>query len=140
MCNNHHLKAIGWAAITIVALLGMQIFATSSGGSGEIKDIGSMAGAITNTFENIVKLIAGASYIAGFVFSVVALFKFKQHKENPQQVQLGSCVVMLVVGICLVFLPSIIKIGGESIFGSSKSSAGVKGAAFSQATGDSSTV
>ena len=56
------------------------------------------------------------------------LFKFKQHKENPQQAPLGTAITMLVVGAALLFLPAIIKPIGLSLFGGSVG--GVSGSGF----------
>ena len=34
-----------------------------------------------------------------------AIFKFKQHKDNPTQVPVGTPVAMLAISAALVFLP-----------------------------------
>ncbi len=83
--------------------------------------IGDVANRITGTFSNLAKLITAAAYVAGAGLTVTALFKFKQHKDNPQQVQLGTCVTILLIGVTLIFLPSIITVGGSTLYGSAKS-------------------
>jgi intracellular multiplication protein IcmD len=91
------------------------------------ENIGDIAGRVTGTLTHVVKLLTAGAYMAGFGLTIAALFKFKQHKDNPQQVQLGTCITMLLIGVCLIFLPSIIGTGGETIFGSTKESSGVGG-------------
>ncbi|CAL7959977.1 conserved membrane hypothetical protein [Gammaproteobacteria bacterium] len=86
--------------------------------------IGSVASTVTGTLGNVLKLVTAGAYVAGFGLTVGALFKFKQHKENPQQAPLGTCVAMLIVGICLIFLPSIISVGGGTLGTSNQGNVG----------------
>jgi intracellular multiplication protein IcmD len=85
--------------------------------------LGTIASNVSGTLENVIKLITAGAYMAGFALTVGALFKFKQHKDNPQQTQLGTAIAMLLVGVSLVFLPSILSTGGETIFGGTKTPA-----------------
>ena len=86
---------------------------------GTAANLGTVAGNVSSTLSSVIKLLTAGAYVAGFGLTVGALFKFKQHKDNPQQVQLGTCIAMLLVGVCLIFLPSIVSTGGATIFGSS---------------------
>ena len=88
------------------------------------QNIGTVASSITGTLASVLSLIKSGAYVAGFGLTIGALFKFKQHKENPQQAPLGTCISMLVVGICLIFLPSIINIGGGTLGTSTSGSIG----------------
>lgn len=69
----------------------------------------------TESLGSILKIATACSYLAGFGLVIGSLFKFKAHKENPAQVELGKCVVQLIIGLALIFLPSIISIGGSAI-------------------------
>ncbi len=69
--------------------------------------IGSMATSISESFEAIGKMILGIAMVAGLGFGVAAIFKFKQHKDNPTQVPVGTPVAMLAISAALVFLPSL---------------------------------
>ena len=89
--------------------------------------IGNIAEGISGTMGSIDKLLTGSSYVVGFGILASSFFKFKQHKENPQQAPLSTCVVLLMIGICLVFLPSVISVGGSTIFGTEKKEGSVKG-------------
>lgn len=94
-------------------------------------DIGGMAESINSTFTAIASLIGGASYLFGLCFTTAGLFKFKQHRDNPQQVQLGSCFTLLGIGILLIFMPSLVTQAGETVFSSGGTSAGAGGSSFS---------
>ena len=71
------------------------------------KTIGTMASTISESFEAIGKMILGIAMVAGLGFGVAAIFKFKQHKDNPTQVPVGTPVAMLAISAALVFLPSL---------------------------------
>ena len=92
--------------------------------------IGAMASAITDSFETLAKLITAGAYLGGLGYSVGSIMKFKQHKDNPQQVQIGVPISLLFIGAALLFLPSILGIAGETMFGKSGSVAGPKGSAW----------
>jgi len=98
--------AIGFYAVDVLAADG--------GGTG--KSLGDIAKTATTSLEGMLKLATGASYLAGFGLTIGALFKFKKHHDSPQsQETLSSCIVMLLVGIFLIFLPSLISTGGATL-------------------------
>lgn len=97
--------------------------------------IGNIALGITSSFTGIGQLMAAVAYLAGFGLTIAAIFKFKQHKDNPQQVQLGTALTLLIVGVILIFLPSIIAPAGSTIFGSSATAGGVTGGGFTTLPG-----
>jgi len=78
--------------------------------------IGELAGNVTGSFSSLGKLMAATSYLAGFGFAIAGVFKFKQHKDNPTQIPMGTPIALLVVGIVLIFLPGIIAPAGVTIF------------------------
>ncbi len=81
--------------------------------------IGDIASRITDSFAQIGALIIAVAYIAGIGFVIAAIFKFKQHKDNPTQIPLGTPIAMLVIGIMLVFLPAVFEPAGKTVFGES---------------------
>ncbi|HSW69641.1 MAG TPA: type IV secretion protein IcmD [Gammaproteobacteria bacterium] len=92
-------------------------FATSgaeTGGGG----IGKVASNVTGNLADIAKLITAGSYVAGFGFAVGAIVKFKAHKDTPQQIPLGQPIAFLFVGAALIFIPSVFKTTGTTLFGS----------------------
>jgi len=80
-------------------------------------NIGNLAGHVTGSFQQLGKLMAATSYLAGFGFAIAGVFKFKQHKDNPTQIPMGTPIALLAVGIILIFLPGIIRPAGVTIFG-----------------------
>lgn len=78
--------------------------------------VGDLATNITGSFLQLGKLMAATSYLAGFGFAIAGVFKFKQHKDNPTQIPMGTPIALLAVGIILIFLPGIIKPAGVTIF------------------------
>lgn len=78
--------------------------------------IGELAKNVTGSFASLGKLMAATSYLAGFGFAIAGVFKFKQHKDNPTQIPMGTPIALLAVGIILIFLPGIISPAGVTIF------------------------
>ena len=78
--------------------------------------IGGMACTITQSFDKVAKLITAGAYIAGLAFSIGAIMKFKQHKDNPTQVPVGTPIAMLGVAAALLFLPTLLSITGVTMF------------------------
>ena len=102
--------------------LGSVAFAVTSG-------IGGVAHQVTTNFGNVAKLITAGSYIAGMGFGVGAIVKFKAHKDNPTQVPIGMPIALLFVAAALLFIPSVFKTSGGTLFGTSGTVAGVSGTA-----------
>lgn len=104
------------ASVSVVALL--SCYVTCSFGDNTV-GLAKVASTVTASFTSIGELMAATAYLAGFGLTIAAIFKFKQHKDNPAQIPMGTPIAMLVIGICLIFLPGFIKPAGETIFGSS---------------------
>lgn len=99
--------------------------------------IGEVATKVTESFEGVATLMIAVAYIAGIGFVLAAIFKFKQHKDNPTQIPLGTPLAMLVIGVVLIFLPNIFAPAGESIFGAgaSKKAGGLTGGGLTNIPG-----
>jgi intracellular multiplication protein IcmD len=102
--------------------LGTEVWAAGSGSG-----VGAIAANVTSNLTNIAKLITAGSYVAGMAFAVGAIAKFKQHKENPQQMPLSTPIVLLFIGIALIFIPAIFKSGGGTLFGGSGEKSKISG-------------
>jgi intracellular multiplication protein IcmD len=72
---------------------------------------------VNDNFTNLTKLITAGSYIAGLGFSVGAITKFKQHKDNPTQIPIGTPIALVFIGAALLFLPTILSTAGTTMFG-----------------------
>ena len=93
--------------------------------------IGGMASSITLSFKSLAKLITAGSYLAGLGFSIGAIMKFKQHKDNPTQIPIGTPIALVFISAALLFLPSILSVTGNNMFGTSGgSTAGPSGTIF----------
>lgn len=95
--------------------------------------LGGMASNITNSFTSLTKLITAGSYLAGLGFSIGAIMKFKQHKDNPTQIPIGTPIALVFIAASLLFLPSILGVAGQTMFGGSGSTAGPTGSVFGPA-------
>ena len=93
-------------------------------------NIGNMAESINSTFSQIAALVGGGAYLVGLIFIVFGLFKFKQHRDNPQQIPIGTPFTLLGVGVLLVFLPNLIDQTGSTIFSSGTTTGGASGSGF----------
>lgn len=81
------------------------------------KNIAEMADNLKGNFSAIGNLIIATARVAGIGFTVAAIFKFKQHKDNPTQVTIGTPFALLAVGIMLMFMQSIYNPAAKSIYG-----------------------
>jgi len=82
-----------------------------------ISGIGSVASNVTTNLGNVAKLITAGSYVAGFGFAVGAIVKFKAHKDNPTQIPISMPIALLFVAAALIFIPSVFKSTGITLFG-----------------------
>jgi intracellular multiplication protein IcmD len=93
----------------------------------DVTDLGGMADALTQQFADIASLMIAVSYVAGIGFGITSIFKFKQHKDNPQQVPIGTPFAMMAISVLLIFLPAIYVPAGASIFGAGARSGSTTG-------------
>lgn len=92
-----------------------------------LSGIGSLARNAKSNLSDMAKLITAAAYVAGMAFAIGAVVKFKAHKDNPTQVQISQPIALLFIGAALMFIPSVFKSAGGTLFGSSGSQAGTSG-------------
>jgi intracellular multiplication protein IcmD len=96
----------------LMFFLGTKLFAASPATSVE-----GLATLLSGTFKSVVQIITAISYVGGIGFTLGSIMKFKQHKDNPTQVPVGTPVSMVFIGASLLFFPTILTIAGNSIFG-----------------------
>jgi len=89
--------------------------------------ISTVATSITTQVNAIANLLSISAYIAGIGFTLSGILQFKTHKENPQQVPLSKPVVMIIIAAALLFLPTVLTIAGNSLFGHNAISAATAG-------------
>lgn len=96
------------------------------------ENLGTMASSITSTFGQVTKLVTAGSYLAGLGFSIGAIMKFKQHKDNPTQIPIGTPIALVFIAAALLFLPTILGVTGNTMFGGSGGkTSGPSGSIFS---------
>ncbi len=91
----------------VLAITGVAVAASADG-------IGGIADNVTGTISSIGKMLVAISYLAGFGFLTFGVLKFKQHKDNPTQVTLGTPIVMTLIGAVLVFIGGFIAPLGKT--------------------------
>lgn len=109
--------------LSVIALIAFW----STHASASTEDLGGIATNIRNNFKAVAKLITAAAYITGFGFAFAAILKFKAHKDNPQQIPVGTPIALLFVAAALIFLPSVFSVSGQTVFGSGANAGGVSG-------------
>ena len=120
MNNLQKNNNIAWFALISLLIFSGEVNAIST-------TIGGMASSITKSFGQLAKLITAGSYVAGLAFSIGAIMKFKQHKDNPAQIPIGTPVALVFIAAALLFLPTILNIAGTTMFGGSGTIGGVSG-------------
>ncbi len=115
---------------TVATLVSVALFITASdalAAAPSAGTIGAMASQITSSFASVTKLITAMSYLAGLGFAVGSIIKFKAHKDNAAQVPIGQPIGLLLVAAALLFLPSILNVVGQTMFGGGQTTAGTTG-------------
>ena len=123
--NKNYTKTVAqlatWVALTTAGVA----YASSS------LSLGGMASSITGSFTSLTKLVTAGSYLAGLGFSIGAIMKFKQHKDNPTNIPVGTPIALTFIAAALLFLPSILGVTGSTLFGGSGETSGPTGSVFS---------
>lgn len=109
--------------ITALAVFGAFIASDASAAT----TVGGMASQILKSFEALAKLITAGSFIAGLGFAVGAIMKFKQHKDNPTQIPIGTPIALVFIAAALIFLPTIVNVAGGTMFGTGATPGSVTG-------------
>ncbi|VVC76680.1 hypothetical protein AQUSIP_20040 [Aquicella siphonis] len=110
-----------------LGLLALVCLGIGTAALAQVSGVGSVAAKVTSNVANIARLITAASYVAGMAFAVGAIVKFKAHKDNPTQIPIGTPIALLFVGAALIFIPTVFKVSGATLFGGSGEVAGVSG-------------
>lgn len=98
-------------------------FITLNAVAEQASDLSSMVGQLQSQIATVVNLFGAVAFVAGIGFLLAGILKFKNFRDNPQQVPLSAPITYLIIGSLLVFLPSLVKIGGETMGVSSRADA-----------------
>ena len=118
-----------WLGSTVFLGL-MALICQDAAASSTNLTLGGMASQITSSFGSLTKLITAGSYLAGLGFSIGAIMKFKQHKDNPTQIPIGTPIALVFIAAALLFLPTILGITGQTMFGAAGTTAGPSGTIY----------
>jgi intracellular multiplication protein IcmD len=117
------MKKVSMALLSLVCLSIGAVALAQTGSMG----VGAVAAKVTGNVANIARLITAASYVAGMAFAVGAIVKFKAHKDNPTQIPIGTPIALLFVGAALIFIPTVFRVSGQTMFGASGQVSNVSG-------------
>lgn len=112
------------ASALILMIITGAVFADTS------MTIGDVASQVTGSFAQLGRLITAGSYLAGLGFSIGAIMKFKQHKDNPTQITIGTPIALVFIAAALLFLPTILSVSGATMFSGEAKTAGPTGTNF----------
>jgi intracellular multiplication protein IcmD len=128
--NSKNINKTGYRYwLMSAACLSLIAFVSQDAAAGSMT-IGGMASTIAGSFTSLAKLITAGSYLAGLGFSIGAIMKFKQHKDNPTQIPIGTPIALVFIAAALLFLPSILGMTGQTMFGAAGTTAGPTGTVF----------
>jgi intracellular multiplication protein IcmD len=111
----------------MLAVLALGCFAVGTASFAAISGFGSVAAQVTSNVAQVAKLVTAGAYVIGMAMAVAAIVKFKAHKDNPTQIPIGTPIALLFVAAALIFVPTIFKVSGSTLFGGSGQVAGVSG-------------
>lgn len=115
------VKPILKVLLMLTIIFGIGYFDFAFADASTSQGIGVIATNVTTAFASLGKLMIATAYLAGFGFTIVSIFKFKQHKDNPTQIPIGTPLALLAIGVSLIFLPGLVAPIGQTLFGSSSS-------------------
>jgi intracellular multiplication protein IcmD len=116
------------ALLPFFAISALAVAPPAGGAAGSL-DLSGVSKNIIGNFGELARLITAAAYVAGFGFAFAAILKFKAHKDNPQQIPVGTPIALLFVAAALIFLPTLFGVSGATVFGSGASAGTVSGIA-----------
>jgi hypothetical protein len=119
--SNMKPKRFGY--FSLAALLIADVFYTCAHAAADT-GLGKVATTVTDQLSAMASLLVYVAYIAGVGFALAGVLQFKAHKDNPTQTPLSKPVVLILVAACLLFLPSVMKTAGGSIFGTEATGGG----------------
>ena len=130
------IRKINWVTLTkagLFLLMAAACFYAGHAFADDSNGLGKIAGNITDSFSNIGKLMVAVAYIGGFGFVIAGIFKFKQHKDNPTQIPMGTPIAMVLIGIALIFMPTLVSSSKQTAFkGMNPVAGGFSGSGASQ--------
>jgi intracellular multiplication protein IcmD len=101
-----------------VLVPGLLFSALAFAGTNNYVSLSVIASSVGKTIYNLSTVLVDVSIISGVGFVMASFFKFHQHKQNPQQVQMSQGVSLLLIGCGLTLVPLLIPTGAVAVLGS----------------------
>lgn len=109
------LKVVGLAAVVAGSFYAGGAMA---GTAPSAVTLSTIAGSIDDTVGQLATVLVDIALIAGIGFILASFFKFHQHKQNPQQVQMSQGISLLLIGCGLTLIPLLIPTASVAVLGS----------------------
>jgi hypothetical protein len=90
-------------------------------------NVGGVALKVISNLKAVTRLITAGSYVTGAAMFFIAIFQFRQHKENPTQTPLSKPMMFLAIASALLFFPTLVTITEGTIFGKADIGGGAEG-------------
>ncbi|MBS0350579.1 MAG: type IV secretion protein IcmD [Proteobacteria bacterium] len=120
MLNKRSISKQAWLIAkitTLLAVIGGVVFASSAWAAATYVNIGTISTSVDRTVSALGTVFTDISIIAGLGFVTASFFKFHQHKQNPQQVQMSQGVSLLLIGCGLTLVPLLMPTASVSVLG-----------------------
>ena len=87
------------------------------GGEPTLVTMSTIASSVDTTVAQLATVLIDIALISGIGFIMASFFKFHQHKQNPQQVQMSQGVSLLLIGCGLTLIPLLLPTASVSVLG-----------------------
>lgn len=108
---------INTGKLMVPALLAFLAVGFAAAQGGDPVNFGGAARGVFTQLTDFADLAMAASFLAGIIVGISALFKFKSYSENPQQTKIAVPIVLTAVAACLIGLPAFLTMGQNTITG-----------------------
>ena len=124
--------------IATLAILGGSLFAADMAlADATYVTLGTVSKSVDGTVAQLATVLVDVSLIAGIGFIMASFFKFHQHKQNPQQVQMSQGISLLLIGCGLTLIPLLIPTASVAVLGTNaKTPAKIGGSSIHNLIGD----
>lgn len=112
-----------FAVAVVMMVVGSDAYAAAGTKVGDVID-----GVTDNVRMSLPYMLSGFSYLMGIFLSVVSIFKFKDHVDNPQQTPLSAGMKRFLTAGMFLSLPFMTRVAQGLITGGGISGTGVHGA------------
>ncbi len=93
----HRIKLL----LLLLCILPFNLFAQGS--------LGDAAENLMGPTSIVMKIVDIACYIIGLVFVMMSIAQYRNHRQNPKLVPLGTPITLVILGIILVMIPYMTK-------------------------------